>query len=81
MRRLLPGNAVQDPPDLRYSLRRGSGILNLLVVLYSEVLLQIGLSDADAPAHADCAQLARLDVSAHGDRVQLQPIRHVADGQ
>ena len=81
MRRLLPGNAVQDPPDLRHGFRRRSGILDLVVVLCSEVLLQISLADADAAADTNGAQLPGLDVPADGDGMQLQPFRHVVDGQ
>ncbi len=77
--KLLPGNAVQDPPDLRYGFRRGSGILNLHVVLCSEIIIQISLADADAAPYADGPQLARLNVAAHRDGMQLQPLRHVVD--
>lgn len=77
---LLPRNAVQDPPDLRNGLRRGSGILAPLVVC-AEILLQIGLADADAAANAHRSQLARLNVTPDRDGMHLQPFRHVVDGQ
>ena len=81
MRRLLPGNAVQDPPDLRNGFRRGSGILDLLIVPCSEVLFQVSLADADAAADTDGAQLARLNVAPDRDGMHPQPFRHVVDGQ
>ena len=79
MRRLLPGHAVQDAPDLRDGFRRGGGIVDLLVVLRSEVFLKVGFSNADAPADADGAELGCLDVSTDSDWVQAKTLCHVVD--
>ncbi len=55
--------------------------LQELFTVGSEIVVEVGLTDADAPADTDGAQYASLNVPAHRDRMHPQTLGDFINGQ
>lgn len=80
--RKLDAQLFEQPPGfIEQSLRLLPFKPRMLLALRPQVRFQVCLENADVPSDAHCAQLARLDVTAHGVVMHLELFRHLGDGQ